>query len=161
MKKTIFVCAACISIVMVHAQDNKSSVAQPVPPAPPIAMVAPLPPPPPPPPLVKEDEIPAPPLPPVPPEAPSEPVDVSYSAIIVNDHGYIAYIRNVKGTNFVYIDKNKDGKTQKIKLSTWNANRKYYEKKYGKLPPPPPAPPVPTLEEQATFSVPVIKKDSQ
>jgi hypothetical protein len=29
-----------------------------------------------------------------------------------------------------------------IRLSKWNSNRKYYEKKYGQLPPPPP--PVPT-----------------
>lgn len=28
----------------------------------------------------------------------------------------------------------KDDVKQKIKLSTWNANRKFYEKKYGQLP---------------------------
>jgi len=62
---------------------------------------------------------------------------------------------DIKGTETVFIQK--DGKTQRIKLSTWNANRKYYEKKYGQLPPPPPPPPV---VEEVEFTPPVIKKDN-
>ena len=51
----------------------------------------------------------------------------------------------------------KDGKTQKIKLTTWNANRKYHEKKYGQLPPPPSTPPV---IEEVEFTPPVIKQNN-
>jgi len=140
MKKTIFLCAACFSIVMVQAQDSKSSVAPPVPPQPPVAMVAPPPPPPPPAPPEVAPEPPKPPVPPVP------PVDVTLSAVIINDHGNMVWIQDIKGTNIVFISKN--DKTQKIKLSTWNANRKYYEKKYGKLPAPPPPPPAPVMEAE-------------
>ena len=140
MKKTIIVCAACFSIVMVHAQDTKSSIAPP-PPQSPVAMVAPPPPPPPPAPPVVEPDMPKPPEPPAPPVPPA---DETLSAVIINNHGNMVWIRDIKGTNMVFINKN--NKTQKIKLSTWNANRKYYEKKYGPLPPPPP--PVPVVEEE-------------
>ncbi|MBU9937236.1 MAG: hypothetical protein KTQ13_11330, partial [Ferruginibacter sp.] len=34
----------------------------------------------------------------------------------------------------------KEGFSKKIKLSEWLANQEYYEKLYGKLPPPPPPP---------------------
>ena len=153
MKKTIFVCAACISIVVVYAQDNRSSIAAP-PPQPPVVMIAP-PPPPPPPPAMEEAELTAPPAPPMPQTPPTPPSRSKFStSIIINDNGNEISVRNVKGVDMVFIKK--DGKTQKIKLSTWNANRKYYEKKYGKLPPPPPPP----LIEEVEFTAPVIKKDS-
>jgi len=145
MKKTLFVCAACISIVVVQAQDNRSAVAPPPPPPPPFAMVAPPPPPPPP--------------PPVPPVAPGESVETVHSTnTIINELGNEISVHTVKGIHTVFITKN--GKTQKIKLSTWNANRKYYEKKYGQLPPPPPPPPAVETMEEPQFSAPVIIKDS-
>jgi len=156
MKKTIFVCAACISIVVVYAQDNRSSVAPP----PPVEMIAAPPPPPPPPPPMETAALDAPPLPPVPPIPPVPSAVSAYSHdIIINEQGNEIWVRNVKGTQVVFVKK--DGKTQRIKLSTWNANRKFYEKKYGQLPPPPPPPPPPpVVEEQAIFSAPVIKKDN-
>ena len=139
MKKTIFVCAACISIVVVYAQDNRSSIAAPPPPPqPPMAMIAPPPPPPPSPPAMEEAELAAPPAPPVTPTPPIPPSKSKFStSVIINDHGNEISVRKIKGVKMVFIKK--DGKTQKIKLATWNANRKYYEKKYGQLPPPPPA----------------------
>ena len=147
MKKTLFVCAACISIVVVQAQDNRSSVAPPPPPPPPIAMITPPPPPPPPP------------VPPVPPVATDESVEtVNTTNTIINELGNEISVRTVKGIHIVFITKN--GKTQKIKLSTWNANRKYYEKKYGQLPPPPPPPPAVEGMEVPQFNPPVIIKDS-
>lgn len=39
----------------------------------------------------------------------------------------------------VYMKKN--GVTETVSLKKWNSNKSFYEKKYGKLPPPPPAPP--------------------
>lgn len=56
----------------------------------------------------------------------------------------------------VYVEK--DGVTRKIKLSTWNASRKFYEKKYGQLPPPPPPPPA---KEMAGFNASAIFPDTQ
>lgn len=138
MKKTIFVCAACISIVMVQAQDSRSSVAPPSPPPPVMEMIAPPPPPP----------------PPVPPAPTSEKIH-SYT-VIINENGTEIWVKKVNSVEMVFVKK--EGKTQKIKLSTWNANRKYYEKKYGKLPPPPP--PVPAIEEEVNFTAPVINKDN-
>ena len=157
MKKTIFVCAACISIVVVYAQDNRSSIAAPpAPPQPPMAMIAPPPPPPPPPPVMEEAELAAPPAPPLPPMPPVPPSKSKFSTfVIINDHGNEISVRKIKGVEMVFIKK--DGKTQKIKLTTWNANRKYYEKKYGQLPPPPPAPPV---VEEVEFTPPVIKQNN-
>ena len=144
MQTTLFVCAASISIVVVQAQDNRSAVAPPPPPRPPFAMVAPPPPPPP---------------PPVPPVAPGESVETVHSTnTIINELGNEISVHTVKGIHTVFITKN--GKTQKIKLSTWNANRKYYEKKYGQLPPPPPPPPAVEAMEEPEFSAPVIIKDS-
>jgi hypothetical protein len=52
-----------------------------------------------------------------------------------------------------------EDKTTKIELSTWNANRKYYEKKYGMLPPPPRPAPAANPEE-VHFTPPTIKKDN-
>ncbi len=124
MKRKILVCVACISIVSVQAQDRPEHVA-PAPPPPPIAMMAPAPP--------------QPPVPPVPPEAPEE------TATIVNELGNEISVSMEKGRHMVIIKK--DGNTRRIKLSSWIANRKYHEKKYGQLPPPPPPPPpVPAIE---------------
>lgn len=149
MKKTIFVVTVCISIVTVYAQDSKSPVASQTTPTQPIEMIVPPPPPPPPP---------APPVPPAPPTAPEMVSAISsYDVVIINEQDNEISVRNVKGIPTVFVKKG--GKTQKIKLSTWNANRKYYEKKYGQLPPPPPPPPAPAVEE-VQFTPPVIKSDN-
>jgi hypothetical protein len=37
----------------------------------------------------------------------------------------------------------KNGVTEKVSLDKWNANKSYYENKYGELPAPPPPPPAP------------------
>ena len=127
MKKKLFVCVACISIVTVQAQERHDLIAPP-PPPPPVAMLAPAPPPTP--------------VPPVPPAAPGSPEE---TATIVNELGNEISVTMEKGGHMVIIKK--DGKTRKIKLSTWLADRKYHEKKYGQLPPPPPPPPpVPAIE---------------
>ncbi|MFT3908784.1 MAG: hypothetical protein QM737_05120 [Ferruginibacter sp.] len=98
----------------------------------------PAPPPPPPPPPIENLAV-APPAPPTAPEAPTAPSEPS--PVIVNGNGYDISIHKINGDGMIYLEK--DGVKQKIKLSTWNANRKYYEKKYGQLPPPPPPPPAP------------------
>jgi hypothetical protein len=41
----------------------------------------------------------------------------------------------------------KKGVTEKVSVEKWNANKAYYEKKYGTLPPPPPPPPAPASEQ--------------
>ncbi|MFN8249133.1 MAG: hypothetical protein U0T68_09295 [Ferruginibacter sp.] len=152
MKKKIILGAACFSVISLYAQDSRSNQVAPEAPAPPIAVIAPAPPAPPEPPL--------PPDPPPPPPAPptmSENEEISNT--IINDNGSEIVVRNIKGVPTVVVKK--DGKTIHIKLSTWNANPKYYEKKYGKLPPPPPPPPPPpVMEEEAKFTPPVIKKDN-
>jgi hypothetical protein len=85
-------------------------------------------------------------MPPAPPTAPPEPVDF-ISPVIVNNNGYDVSVQIVNGNGMIYLEK--DGIKQKVKLSTWNANRKFYEKKYGQLPPPPP-PPIPGKEEESS-----------
>ena len=144
MKKRILICVTCITVAGLYAEaQNKSTtvtsnesyaIAPPPPPAPPI------PPPPPPPvsPIPVYDEV-------------------SVTREIINNNGNEISIVNIKGTKMVII-KN-DGKTQRIKLSTWNASRKYYEKKYGQLPPPPP--PAPPVVEEVQFTPPVIKDNQQ
>ena len=106
------------------AQTSKKEKAPPPPPPPPAlaqAPDAPPPPPPPPPPTVEEAKF----TPPV----------------IVNSQGYALSVHRNNGNNMVYATKN--GVTEKISLSKWNANRSFYESKYGELPPPPPPPPAP------------------
>ena len=169
MKKRIIICVTCITVASMYAGAQNSTTiitnegenyvvaTVPVPPEPPLPPPAPdgfdVPAPPPPPP--------APPVPPVPPmpAAIDYAIDCPESTVIeiINSNGYEISVHRIKGIQMVIAKK--DGKTQKIKLSTWNANRKYYEKKYGQLPPPPP--PVPAVEEEAVFVAPVIKKDSQ
>jgi hypothetical protein len=155
MKKRIIICVTCIAVAGLYAdaQDNSTSlavqsgnkerlIAPPPPPVPPLPPAAPLPP--------SMDEIgkPLPPAPPVPPVPPSEEISNSYSdnsgTVIINNNGYEISVVTINERSIVIVKK--DGKTQKIKLSAWNADRKYYEKKYGQLPPPPPPPPAPPMD---------------
>ncbi len=134
MKKIIIVSAAYFAITSLAVNGQSKKIAPP-PPPPVMDIVVPPPPPPPPPP-------PAAPLPPPPPiplkEFTSGNVDTHIE--IVNSNGSEMQISKIKGISTVVVSK--DGRTQRIRLSTWNANRKFYEKKYGQLPPPPPAPPI-------------------
>ena len=118
--------------------QNKRTVAPPPPPAPPVAMIAPPPPPEPPPP---------PPPPPIPPKE------------IVNSNGYDIVVKYMKGTQFIFV-KRENKLIEKIKMTTWNAKRKAYEKKYGMLPPPPPPGPPPPNVEEVQFTPPTIEKDN-
>lgn len=160
MKKSIFVCAACLTMVSiyVHAQNKETNPQAPltpvgylVAPAPP-----PAPPPPPPPPLpqrlsIIKDVDAVPPIPPIPPVPPvSE--KAAFTLPVVNSIGYDISVHLVKAEEIVVVKKN--GIIQRIKMSTWLADRKYYEKKYGVLSPPPP--PI----EKAEFTSPLLKKDS-
>ncbi len=51
-------------------------------------------------------------------------------------------IRELDGNAVIYVTK--EGKTEKVSMEEWEANKRMYEEKYGKLPPPPP-PPVPAV----------------
>ncbi len=119
MEKKILLIAVYFTLAgaCVDAQDKKNIA--PPPPPPPIENIVAPPPPPPPPPL--------------PPVSPNREFS---SVIIVNNNGYDSRIEKINGNPMVILEK--DAVVQKIKLSTWNANRKFYEKKYGQLPPPPP-----------------------
>ena len=123
MQKKLLLYVVCFTLtgVAVHAQNKEQDFTSL--PAPAV------------PPLVAAD-IPPPPLPPVPPLPPLPPE----REVAVNSNGYDISVTMSKGSEVVIVER--EGVTQRIKLSTWNAHRKYYEKKYGKLPPPP-APPVP------------------
>jgi hypothetical protein len=141
MKKIIVLGAACIAIAGIYAQTKQegknkgtaisSSTNFPAPPPPPLP-----PPPPPPAPPIPSEIPPVPPLPPVPPvPAVGEGSEYNYAEII-NGNGMEVSIHKIKGVETITVKK--DGNVQHIKMSTWQANRKYYEKKYGQLPPPPP-----------------------
>lgn len=94
---------------------------------------------------------PPPPLPPIPPP-PLPPDPIAFvSPVIVNNNGYDISVEKIKGTGMIFLEK--DGVKQKIKLSTWNANRKFYEKKYGQLPPPPPAPALPGKDKDDPYKI--------
>jgi len=123
MKKVLLLLTVCAVSAQLSAQTAKAGKTPPPPPPPPPAL-AELPPPPPP--------------PPPPPEAPKEEVKFT-PPVIVNDMGYDLSVHNNNGNTMIYAKKK--GVTEKISLEKWNANSAYYEKKYGKLPPPPPAPP--------------------
>ena len=167
MKKRIILSVTCIvvAVIYVDAQQPGTKATSPansieslvaaVPPPP----VPPIPPAPPPPPSLDELEPPAPPLPPVPPVmaiADQENfISLDSGPEIINSNGYEISVRNLNGISTVILKK--DGKSQKIKLSTWNANKRYYGKKYGQLPPPPPS--LPVIEE-AGSTPPDIKKDN-
>jgi hypothetical protein len=89
-----------------------------------------------------------PPLPPEPPTAPPPPPppqieQVKFTPpVIVNDKGYNLSVHYYNGKNLVYMKRK--GGTEKVSMDNWNANKSFYENKYGELPPPPPppAPPV-------------------
>lgn len=142
MKRSIIICSVCFTMTGLFAgAQNKKTTKPPPPPPPPIAAMA-VPPPPPPPPPVMEDKMdvntvpvaPIPPLPPVPPSIDRK--EGLVSPVIINENGYEISIQKIKDDEIVYV--RKKGDTQKIKMSTWKANEKYYEKKYGMLPSPPP-----------------------
>ena len=124
MKKLpLLLLVCCLSTSMI-AQKTRTGKSAPPPPPPNDLMVKEIPPPPPPPP------------------APEEPGEVKFTPpVIVNDQGYDLSVHYNNGTNTVYAKK--DGVTEKISMAKWNANQSYYEKKYGKLPPPPPPPAAP------------------
>ena len=157
MKKRIIICVTCIAVAGIYAEaQNKSSAVTAT-----ESLIAPPPPPPAPPVPPPTDGIDLPPVPPIPPIPPVPAVnDLAYDSPesvgpeIINNNGYEISVRNINGKAMVIVKK--DGKKQKIKLTTWNADRKYYEKKYGQLPPPPPAP----VFEEIEFTPPVIKKDN-
>jgi hypothetical protein len=146
MQKKFFLVAIYFTLtgVCVYAQNKKHIPAPPVPPVPPVGhLIAPsIPPPPPPPPplplLCPESSIPT--IPSVAPIAPVKEINEiifkaveSASDVIVNSNGYEASVQ--KRTKEAMIIVEKDNVVKRIKLSTWNAKRKYYEKKYGHLPP--------------------------
>ena len=129
MKKMIIVLAAGIITTAAMAQENNKAV--PPPPPPPADLTEmPAPQPPPPPPA---------PLPPEPPKviAKVHQVDASNA----NDKGYVIRVMKGKEENIILVSKN--GVTQKIRMSVWNAKPQYFRNKYGELPPPPPPPPAP------------------
>jgi hypothetical protein len=145
--KRIIICITCIAVtgIYVNAQNKhttptsptatKSLAVIPPPPPPPAPPVPPIPPVPP-----TDLNLPVPPLPPVPPVPPvpsEENIAIvctgTFASEIINGNGYEISVCNIKAREMVIIKK--DGKTRKIKLCTWNADRKYYEKKYGQLPP--------------------------
>lgn len=132
MKKIMLMLFVCVLSLHTIAQKTLKKTPPPPPPPPP-AMVAevPVPPPPPPPPTVAEV--------PVPPPPPPMAEDVRFTPpVIVNDGGYELSVHYNNGKNMIYAKKN--GVTEKISLEKWNANKSFYEKKYGELPPPPPPP---------------------
>lgn len=128
MRKKILLSFVCFTMtgLMINAQTKKAPA--PPPPPPPIDLPAPAPPPPPPPPPpaepVFEQEPPAPPAP---------PIRELASSTIINDHGYEIIIDNQPGKPMIHLKK--EHKIARIKLSTWNEKRKFYEKQYGQLPP--------------------------
>ncbi|MFN8252434.1 MAG: hypothetical protein U0V75_11195 [Ferruginibacter sp.] len=128
MKKMIIVLAAGIITTAAMAQENNKAV------------------PPPPPPPADLTEMPAPPPPPPPAPLPPEPPKVmakvhQVDASNANDKGYVIRVMKGKEENIILVSKN--GVTQKIRMSVWNAKPQYFRNKYGELPPPPPPPPAP------------------
>ncbi len=129
----IVLAAGIISTAAIAQKTHK-----PVPPAPPAPPeMKDLPPAPPAPPGVAAMEAPPPP-PPAPPKPPKPPV-------IKSKTGYVITVMQQKDDDIVLLRKN--GITQKIRMSVWNAKPEYFEKKYGMLPPPPPALPKPPVKE--------------
>jgi hypothetical protein len=145
----LFVCAVSTHIL---AQKTKSDKAPTAPqPSASVNDIAPPPPPlPPPPPPPLPPLPPVPPEPPLPPAPPPPPIPTPddegtlTTQVIVNDKGYDISVHYNNGNNMVYMKKN--GVTEKVSVEKWNANRSYYEKKYGILPPPPPALPAPPTD---------------
>jgi len=138
MKKTLLVLFVCATSTHIIAQKTKTEKAEkPVQSAIAVNDIAPPPPPPPPP---APPEAPESPVPPPPPPAPPE--QVTFTApVIVSDKGYNLSVHYYNGKNLVYMKKG--SVTEKVSMDKWNANRAYYENKYGILPPPPPPPAAP------------------
>ncbi|MEP7238253.1 MAG: hypothetical protein ABI685_10325 [Ferruginibacter sp.] len=146
MKKILLVLVVCSASTHIIAQKTKAEKAvTPAQPALSINDIAPPPPPPPPPAPPEPPVPPAPPeapVPPPPPPPPAPPEIVSFTPpVIVSDKGYNLSVHYYNGKNLVYMKKG--SVTEKISMDKWNANRSYYENKYGILPPPPPAPTAP------------------
>jgi hypothetical protein len=142
MKKLIIVLAVGMIASNVMGQSEKTIA------PPPPRVKSPKPPPPPPvpenvkftPPAIIKDA-------PPPPPAPKAPVvsKVHFTApVIVNEKGYAMLVKETKEEPVILLTKK--GVTQRIRMSIWNAKPAYFEKKYGKLPPPPP--PIPPVKEQ-------------
>lgn len=135
MKKTLLLLFVCASSTHIIAQKLTTEKAEkPVQSAIPANDVAP-------PPLPPEPPIvPPPPPPPPPPPQPPQLEQVKFTPpVIVNDKGYNLSVHYYNGKNLVYMKKN--GVAEKISMDKWNANRSFYENKYGELPPPPPPAP--------------------
>lgn len=54
------------------------------------------------------------------------------SPVIINGNGFEISIHKIKNEEMIFASQN--GKVQIIKMSTWMANKKYYEKKFGMIP---------------------------
>ncbi len=148
MKKIFILLFVCSFSMHIMAQKNKTGKA----PAPSSLsstndVTPPTPPPPPPAPPKAPPPPPAPPMPPPPPPPPAEEVtEVKFTPpVIVKDNAYQVSVYNNNGKAIVYVKKGAN--TEKIPMEKWSANQSYYEKKYGKLPPPPP-PPAPPADVQ-------------
>jgi len=161
MKKISTVVVVCIISTQLIGQ-TKTKRQPPPPPEPTIEMIAPVPPlpPPPPPPVpkvtneVEITSIAAVPVPPVPLPPPPVPPTLPYRK--VNERGYSMTIKTIDDKTTIKVKKG--GFSEMIPLEKWNANKAFYEKRYGKLPPPPP--PVPMVEE-ISFIAPVIEKNKE
>jgi len=148
MKKLIIVLAVGMITAESFAQSGKKMVPPPPPPHPQEMKDVPTPPPPPPPPPKKmEEAAPAnvPEIRKVPPPPPKPPVVSKVKFASPNEKGYAIAVRQTNEESVILLTKN--GMTQKIRMSVWNAKPEYFEHKYGKLPPPPPPPPTPPIKE--------------
>lgn len=137
MKKKIFLSVFYVGLtgLTVTAQSNKDLAPPPPPPPPPPAMDAPA--------------------PPLPPDAVTVELEIPQSApvncpepvgnTIINNNGYEISVQYINERQMVILKK--EDVVTKIKMDTWNSKPKYYEKKYGQLPPPPP-PPAPAYKKK-------------
>jgi hypothetical protein len=160
MKKITTVVVVCIISTQLIGQ-TKTKRQPPPPPEPPVEMTIPVPPPPPPAPpapkTISDVEItsvaivPAPPTPPLPPPPPPVPPTLPYRK--VNERGYSMTIKTVNDKTTIKVKKG--GFSEMIPLEKWNANKVFYEKRYGKLPLPAPA------VEEVNFTPPVIEKNKE
>ncbi len=137
MKKSIFLCAACLTMVSAYVQSQQKETPPAAtavehlsePPSPPHSPAFPEPPS-----IIHEANAPSvPPVPPLPPVPPRLEKASFLSPIVINSTGSEISVQLIKGEEVVIVKKN--GTIQKIRMSTWLAKRKHYEKKYGHLPP--------------------------
>jgi len=159
MKKITTVVVVCIISTQLFGQTRTKKHAPPPPPEPPVEVAVPVPPPPPPlPPAPPEmqvisdvkiesvSKVPAPPPPP-PPAPPTPPYRK------VNERGYSMDIKTINDKTTIKVKKG--GFSEMIPLEKWNANKAYYEKRYGKLPA------APVIVEDVNFTPPVIEPDKE